>query len=256
MNDPVSCKNTGPAGSENDKAYSKRRKKVSLISLIILAAFFATVTILLWKPLTGTFAQPEKFRVWVNTQGVLGRFAFLGMMALQVVFAILPGEPLELGAGYAFGNIEGTLLCLGGAALGSAIVYLFTKRFGVKIVEAFISREKLSSLKFMRQSKNLNLITFIVFFIPGTPKDIITYFIGLTSMQLKTFLLISSIARIPSVVTSTITGNALGTQNYTVAVIVFVLTGVISLLGIFVYNKISKAKQENAEQIAEEPEEK
>lgn len=230
-----------------DKDYLKRRKIVSCISLAVLVIFFAAVTISLWKPLTNSFSEPEKFRAWVNTQGLFGRLTFIGMMALQVVFAIIPGEPMEIGAGYTFGNFEGPLLCLCGAAIGSAIVFLFTKRFGIKIVEAFISREKINSMKFIKQSKNLNLITFIIFFIPGTPKDVITYFIGLTPMKLKNFIIISSIARIPSVITSTITGNALGLQNYQMAIIVFIVTAVISLIGIAVYNSISKRRQHKEE---------
>lgn len=237
------------ANPEIDAGYNKRRKIVSILSLVVLLAFFATVTILLWKPLADTFSQPERFRDWINSQGILGRLIFVGMVALQVVFAILPGEPMEIGAGYAFGNIEGTLLCLAGAAIGSSIVFLFTRRFGIKIVEAFISREKINSLKFLKKSRNLSLLVFIVFFIPGTPKDLITYFIGLTPMKMGAFLLISSVARIPSVITSTITGNALGTQDYVFAIIVFGITGILSLIGILVYNKITKSKdqEENAE---------
>ncbi len=162
------------------------------------------------------------------------------MSCLQVVFAIIPGEPMEIGAGYAFGSIEGTLLCLAGAAVGSSIIYLFTKKFGIKLVEAFISKEKILSLSFIKNTKKLNLLIFILFFIPGTPKDIFTYFIGLTPMKLHIFLLISSIARIPSVITSTISGDALVSQNYGFAIAVFVITAVVSTAGIFIYHKISK----------------
>lgn len=233
---------------ENNKDYNKRRKIVSIVSFTVLAAFFAVITIVLWKPLTDTFSQPENFRTWVNSHGIMGRLAFIGIMALQIVFAVIPGEPIEIGAGYTFGSIEGMLLCLVGAAIGSAIVFSFVKLLGIRLVEAFISREKIYSMRFLKESKKLSLLTFIVFFIPGTPKDVITYFIGLTPMKLTTFLMISSIARIPSVITSTMTGDALGTQNYTMAIWVFVITAIISLIGAIVYNRISKRKQLEEEQ--------
>jgi uncharacterized membrane protein YdjX (TVP38/TMEM64 family) len=234
---------------EDNKDYNKRRKIVSILSFAVLAAFFTVLTILLWKPLTDTFSQPENFRSWVNSHGIDGRLAFVGIMSLQIIFAVIPGEPVEIGAGYTFGSIEGMVLCLVGAAIGSTIVFLFVKQLGIKLVEAFISREKIYSMRFLKESKKLNLLLFIVFFIPGTPKDVITYFIGLTPMKLTTFLIISSIARIPSVITSTITGDALGTQNYMLAVIVFVITAIISLIGAIVYNKISKRKQNKDETV-------
>lgn len=225
---------------DTEKEYRKKRKVMSIISALVLVAFFTVATVLLWKPLTSTFSKPQQFRSWVNKHGVMGRFAFVGMVFLQVIFAVIPGELMEVGAGYAFGTIEGLILCLIGIAIGSVVIFLFTKRLGIRMVETFISREKIQSLRFIKDSRNLNLITFIVFFIPGTPKDLITYFIGLTPMKLGTFLILSSIARIPSIITSTIAGNALEAQSYKTAVIVYVVTGIISIIGIAVYNRISK----------------
>lgn len=225
---------------ENTKEYNKRRKVVSLISLGIFVAFFVVVTVTLWKPITDTFAEPEKFREWLDSRGLMGRIAFIGMVTLQVIFALIPGEPLEIAAGYAFGTWEGLILCLIGMAIGTTIIFLFTKLLGIKIVEAFISREKIQSLRFIKNSRNLDLLVFIIYLIPGTPKDLFTYFIGLTPIKLGTFLLITSLARIPSIISSTIAGNALGVQKYRLAVIVFIITAAISLVGIIVYNRISK----------------
>lgn len=68
-------------------------------------------------------------------------------------------------------------------------------------------------LLFLKKEKNLELIIFIIFFIPGTPKDLLTYIAPFTRIKLKTFLLLTTFARIPSVITSTIGGNALSNQN-------------------------------------------
>jgi uncharacterized membrane protein YdjX (TVP38/TMEM64 family) len=80
--------------------------------------------------------------------------------------------------------------------------------------------------------------------IPGTPKDLLSYFVGLTEMKLSEWLIITTIARIPSVATSTIGGNALGEGNYITAITVFAITAVVSILGILIYNYITK-KREN-----------
>lgn len=232
----------------NDADYQKRRRVISVVSFLILIALFVVLTMTVGNQLLQFVSDPEKFRAWIDGKGVWGRLAMIGLMTLQVVVAIIPGEVFEIGAGYAFGTWEGLLLCLAGAAVGSAIIYGFTKLFGVKMVEAFISREKINSLKFINTSKKLDLLIFILFFIPGTPKDLFTYFIGLTPMKLTTFLLISSVARIPSVITSTIGGAALGMQNYEFAIIVFVVTAVISGIGVLVYRYLSKRKEGKAQE--------
>nr|MDD6335585.1 TVP38/TMEM64 family protein [bacterium] len=241
-------KSESPDTLQEDAAYIRRRKMVSLFSFAVLIVFFLLVFYFIGRPMIAMLKQPEHFRAWVDDHGMLGWLAMIGMMALQIIVAIIPGEPMELGAGYAFGCLEGAILCLTGALIGSAVVYLFVRRFGIKMVEAFVSREKLHSVKFLNNNKKLGLLVFIIFFIPGTPKDVITYFIGLTPMKLSTFLLISTIGRIPSVLTSTIAGNALGTMEYKMAIIVFSVTAVISALGIWLYRVLTRHQDKKMQQ--------
>ncbi len=104
----------------------------------------------------------------------------------------------------------------------------------------FFRMIKIEKISFIQDSKKLNLLTFILLLISGTPKDIMTYFIGITPMELGTWLLITGTARIPSVVTSTFGGDALGLGNYSLAIWAFAITIAISLICILIYKKISK----------------
>lgn len=228
---------------QEERRYRRRRKMVSLLSLLILLLFFAAVTVWIGGPLLEMLGDPDEFRSWVDSHSMFGRLIFIGMVILQVIVAVIPGEPMEIGAGYAFGAVEGTILCLVGTAIGSSLVFLFTKKLGIRMVEAFISREKLQSLKFLQNAERLNLVIFLAFLIPGTPKDVLTYFAGLTPIRLRTFLLLTSLARILSVVSSTLGGNALGTENYGMAVVVFLVTAVISAVGALIYKQHTQKKQ-------------
>ena len=221
----------------------RHKKALYAAAIAIFILFTLAVSWFVGRPLIRFVRQPEQFRAWVQGHGLLGQLAFLGMTVLQIVIAIIPGEPLELGAGYAFGFWRGTLLCEIGILLGGLLVFLFVRRFGVKAVEVFFPREKIESLRFLHNEKRLALWVFILFFIPGTPKDIMTYSVPLTPMKLSTFLLLSTVARLPSVVTSTIGGNALGTGKLTFALIVFSATALISALGILIYRRICKRSE-------------
>ncbi len=227
-----------------DKREQRRKRAAALAGLGLFLAFTVVVCWFVGRPMIQFVSQPDQFRDWVDTHGVWGRLAFLGMMVFQVIIAIVPGEPLEIGAGYAFGVIEGTVLCLLGTLIGGVVIFLFVKKFGMRFVTLFVSEEKIHSLKFLQNTRRLHLVAFILFFIPGTPKDVLTYIVGLTPMKLPAWIFITTVARIPSVVTSTIGGNALGTQEYLFAVIVFVATAVISGLGVLAYQKITKHHQE------------
>ena len=221
------------------------KKKIYLFAIVVALLFIAAVGYLVGKPMVEFVREPERFRAWVDSSGFMSRVIFVGMVVFQLVIALIPGEPLEMGAGYAFGAVEGTILCIIGCVIGSALVFLFVRRFGVKLVEVFFPREKIRSLRFLQDSRRLNLLTFIVFFIPGTPKDLLSYFIGLTDMKLGTWLFITAVARIPSIVTSTVTGDALGLKNYQFAIIAFGATLLLSLVGILVYRRLSARRHPN-----------
>ena len=211
----------------------------------IFVLFSAAVAWLIGKPLLQFVSEPEKFRQWVDSHGLLGPLAFLGMMVLQVFVAVIPGEPLEIGAGYTFGAVEGTLLCILGAAIGSTLVFLFVRRFGVRAVEVFISREKIQSLRFLQNTRRVHLFLLVAFLLPGTPKDVLCYVAGLTTLKLGPFILISSICRLPSIVTSTIGGSALGSGQWGMAAIVFAATLVISAIGLWIYKRILRLREEH-----------
>lgn len=225
-------------GMDEQKKTILRRRIVTVVSVVIFLAVSALLCVYVGVPLVRSLKEePEQFRLWVDSHGFWGRAAYVGLVVLQVVVAVIPGEIFETMGGYAFGWLEGTLLCELGIVVGSALVWLFSHFVGIRGVEAFYPKEKLEELRFLRDSKKLEALTFLLFFIPGTPKDMLTYVVGLTPMKLPTFLLITLVARFPSVITSTVGGGALGNHQYLFAVIVYAVTGLLSLAGILIYRR-------------------
>lgn len=207
-----------------------------LLSLLVVIGVAA------WKfvgaPLMDLISDPDMFRDWVEEKGWYSRLTFMGMVVFQVVLAVIPGEPFEIAAGYAFGALEGTILSIAGTALGSIITFALVRRFGMRLVRVFFSEEKINSVRFLKTSDARNFLFLVIYMIPGTPKDLLGYFAGLTDLPFPVFCLICTLGRIPSVVTSTLGGDALGKESYAAAVIVFAITLAASALGLAVYNWI------------------
>lgn len=225
------------------KSYLKRRRIFTGISLGVAFLLLSGLAFFIYRILIRQISTPEEFKAYIESFGWKGRFVFLGLQCLQIVVAFIPGEIIEVGAGYAFGPVEGTLLCMAGIALASSFVFILTRKWGIKLVETFISREKINELRFINSERKLKRTIFLLFFIPGTPKDLFTYFVGLTRIKLHEFLTISIIARIPSVVSSTIGGHIISSQNYLQAVILFAVTGIVSLGGMMVFSYIAKTRR-------------
>jgi uncharacterized membrane protein YdjX (TVP38/TMEM64 family) len=223
--------------------YERRRKILAGISLAVVVLLVAFVTLFVSRWLS-SFSR-EDFRDYVRSFGALAPAVMLGLQILQVFIALIPGELVESAAGFILGPWLGTLVCYLGIALASALILTLTRRYGVKLVEVFISREKINELRFLSTEQKRNALIFLLFFIPGTPKDLLTYFVGLTDIKLGTFLLLSMVARIPSVLTSTFGGHLLGEARYLGAVILYGVTGLLSLLGMAGYHRYLKKKQDN-----------
>ena len=225
---------------ERRELSEKQRKRLVTVMLIIAVILLGILGWIVGWPLVRFASEPERFRAWVDARGIGARLAYMGMVIFQVIIALIPGEPFEIAAGYAFGAVEGTILCIAASTIGSMLVFWLVRRFGIRLVEIFFPREKLQSLRFLRASPRRDYLYLLVFMIPGTPKDLLCYFAGLTDIRFPVWLIICSLGRIPAILTSTIGGNALSSRNYWHAVIVFAVTLVVSGLGLLAYNALCR----------------
>lgn len=228
------------------KKESRKLLKKMLIG-IATVALLTVIVIFTWQflsPILELASDPDRFRAWVDAQGASSRLLYALAVLLQVVVAVIPGEPLELVGGYAFGVWEGTAICLLSTTLGSLVVFLLVRKFGMRLVQVFFSKEKLNSLSFLKSSPKRSVLFFVVFSIPGTPKDLLCYFAGLTDMRFSTWMVICTVGRIPSLVTSTVGGSALGDGSHLLALILFAVTLLISGIGFLIYQRICKQQKE------------
>lgn len=224
-----------------------KSKRIAVISVLLLCVVICVICCLTFgNRLVVFFEDGEAFKAWIDSFGHKGKIIFVLIRTVQTVIKIIPCEPLEIAAGYAFGTIGGTFYCLLGSFLGSLVIIALTKKFGIKLVELFVSKKKIDSLVFLKNKKNLNITLFIIYLIPSTPKDIIIYLIALTDENIPLFLLITTIGRIPSVITSTWCGSEIEKSNYLLALIIFGATAVLCCIGTFAYRKISDKKTDKA----------
>ncbi len=233
---------------QETKHYSKRYAAtvISIVSAIIciLAVIGAIV-------LNDYFSAEnlEKIRGFVAEHWLVGALIFMGVCAIQVIIALIPGEVVEIAAGVIFGSWMGALICLIGIMTGSVIAILLVRKFGRKFVESLYPREKIDSLPILNDPKKRNTVIALLFFIPGTPKDLITYIVGLTEVSIPMYILLTAVARIPSIIMSTLGGNAFGEGNIFKAIIIFAVTALISGAGYLTYVALQKimSKKHKAE---------
>ena len=214
---------------------STKKKIIAALTLAIMIALIALLAVKVCVPMVRMAEEPEQFREYMAQRGLKGIVLFVFVTAMQVIAAVIPGGPLEVAAGYCFGPVRGALIADIGMTLGSMAVFLLVRRFGMDFIEIFVPREKVESLKFLKTNGQSRMVIFLLFLIPGAPKDVIAYGIGLTDLSLAAWLFITAVGRFPSILLSAMSGDALMDQSYGRFIAVIAVIAVTALAGGILY---------------------
>lgn len=180
----------------------------------------------------------------IKNHGIEGAFLFICLFIIQILCAFIPGEPFEIAAGTIYGPWLGLALCLISIFLGTVIIYYGVKLMGVKSID---NNPKFQKFKFLKDPAKAYDLIFILFLIPGTPKDFLTFcgpFLPISPMR---FIAASVLGRVPSIITSTLAGNSLMERNYKMMAIYFAISAVMAAIGIYINKKIEKHHAKKAQ---------
>jgi uncharacterized membrane protein YdjX (TVP38/TMEM64 family) len=187
--------------------------------------------------------EPEnqlRFSEFVSELGVWGPLLLLIIQILQVFIAFIPGEPIEIIAGLMYGAWGGLVLCLAGILISTVTIYYTVRKIGRKKLSAIYKKEENLKYSFLFKAENVTYLVFVLFLIPGTPKDILTYLCPFTKIKPSHYFIISTFARIPSILSSTAVGDTLAEGSLWTSAIIFAATGALGLLGITAHRAFMK----------------
>lgn len=227
--------------AEIEKAKTKRAMAGLVLGLavVLLIVFYVTVgrrIILLVK-------DPQAFKDWLNGFGGWHAALFVLLRVAQTAFKVIPGEPLEIAAGCAFGAWGGLFWCLLGSFVGSVVILGLGRRYGRKMVGLFVSPKNLKLTKIFKNGRGMDATIVILYLVPGLPKDVFSWLFSLTDERPYKFLVLTTVARIPSVLTSTWCGKELIEGNYRLSIAIFLLTAAASLLFALAYAAKRKMRE-------------
>ena len=227
-----------------------RKSKVKIFKIILLILVIAIMVgaIVYLFPLFKNISTPEgqlEFKQKIQESGFVGLLMLFGLQFAQVFLIIIPGEPIEILAGMCYGALNGTLFITVSAFIISCIILFTVNKFGRKFVYSFCDEEKVKKIensKLFQNPQKIEFIMIILFLIPGTPKDLLVYIAGLLPIKPFRFVLISTFARLPSVLSSTIAGDQILGEDLKIIIISYVVTFALVGLIIFIINKFDKSK--------------
>ena len=235
--------------------HAKAKRIAVFVFLGLFAVAFLLFYLTLGRMIAAFIEDSNAFKEWIEGFDKWSVMIFILLRVIQTVTKLIPGGPLEIASGFAFGVWGGFLWCMVGSLIGSMIILFIGKKYGIKVIGLFVAPEKLHSATMMIDKKKRNVAFFLMYFLPGTPKDIFTWVASLTDENVYSFTLMTMLARIPSVLVSAWCGQELMEENYLLFVLIFGALILGTVLGAIVYKAISKrhhahaeAEKENAQQ--------
>ena len=201
-------------------------------ALALGAAFYAA-----WRSgLAADLADPERITAWMRSGGVRGPLLCAAIQFAQVVIFAIPGEVTQIAAGYVFGPYRGFLYAAAGIALGSAFDYGFARIAGRPFTARIVGAERLARIDARLHSDRGRMALFVLFLLPGMPKDAMSYAAGLTGFGFWEFAAISMAARAPALFLSTLFGAQAYAGNY-LAMAWIAAAAALFAAGLLVYRK-------------------
>lgn len=219
-------------------------KKIVSIIVVIFILVMIGYLFPLMKNLSSLEGQIA-FKQKVESSGMLGMLTLFGLQLAQIFLIVVPGEPLEILAGMCYGAIWGTVFIMVSACIVTVMIYGLVRKFGRNFVCNFCEEEKVKKIensKLFQNPKKIEKIMLILFLIPGTPKDLLVYVAGLLPIQPMRFILISTFARFPSVISSTLAGANLAMGDWKMSIILYVAVLILVAIVIALMNKFDKDK--------------
>lgn len=219
---------------------SSGKKAIAVLKLILLVLIIAGIPAFLYLKYGSGIFSKDTASTFVEYLRQNSRIAFLliiGLQVIQVVVCILPGQPIQFAASYMFGVGVGFLLSVIGAVIGTTISFCLAKVLGSEAMHLFFGEEKLKEYQRRLNSGKGLLIAFLIYLIPGVPKDLVSYAAGISEMRFRPFLLAATIGRSPAMLGSLLIGHFFGKQNYNAMIMV---TAIIVFLLLFCFIKRDK----------------
>lgn len=185
---------------ETNNKLRKLKTAVSILKLLILIGIVVGIPLYLYfyhREFITEFKSLDDITAFLQKYKLASIPIYIGLQALQIIISILPGQAFQLAAGYLYKFLFGLTFSLAGAALGTTISFYIAKILGRDAVHIFFGREKTSYYLEQLNSRKAYTLVFVLYLIPGLPKDVVSYIAGVSEMRFKPFLLLSLTGRLP-----------------------------------------------------------
>lgn len=221
------------------KIYNKLSKYKSYIALGIISIFLVYCAYEYSKYFY-ILRDPDRLKEVMLSYGKYSILAFVMLQVIQVIAFFIPGEIVQIAGGYIYGTLPGSLLSIVGITIGSIAGYGISNYYGKPLVNKIISKKNMKFFQRVLNVGSINYVVFLLYLIPGIPKDVLSYICGVSSINFKNFFIYSTLGRLPGIFISAYFGAKIDSNSTNILIIIAISMTILFVLGVFKGEKIIK----------------
>lgn len=230
---------------------TERRRKVkarikiaiTILKLIILLVVVVGIPLYITiyhREFISQFDSLDTVNAYLEKYKTASVFVYIGIQIMQIVVSIVPGQPMQFAAGYAYAFGLGYLYSIIGAAIGTILTFYLARSLGKDALHLIFGEKRIAKFIARLNSKRAFILVFVIFLIPGLPKDLFAYAAGVSEMKLRVFLIISLVGRTPGMMCSIMIGSMFNRGSYFGIVALTIIAVVLCVWGIKNHEKLTQ----------------
>ena len=207
------------------------KKIVPIVKLLVLLAIVIAIPVnivLYHHDIIDRFESFQDVIAFLEQYHWQSILIYIVIQAVQIVISMIPGQAFQFAAGYLYTFFPGLLFSLIGAALGTSVSFCLAKVLGKDAIHLFLGEEKTAYYVERLNSKQAYAIVFLIYLIPGIPKDIVSYAAGVSEMRWRPFFTFAMLGRIPGMAGSLLIGALYMREHY-------ILMGIVASLAVIAF---------------------
>lgn len=213
---------------------------IKLLILVIIIIGIPTLIYFMFPDFIKQFKSMESVNEFLSQYETASIFIYIGLQIFQIVVSVIPGQILQFSAGYAYTFWFGYFYSMIGITIGTIVTFKLARILGTDAMHTIFGEERISKFVNMLNSKKAYVIIFILYLIPGFPKDLITYAAGVSCIKLRPFLIIALVGRTPSLMATIMMGSMFRNGSYFGLIILSIIVAILFILAFLKRHELMK----------------
>ncbi len=227
---------------DKDKKTKNIKRAFTILKFtIFLAIIFAlpAYIYIFHSDMISSLKSMDDVEALLENNKLSGALVYLILQIVQIIISIIPGNVVQMTAGYVYGPGLAYVLSLAGTALGTVITFGIARVLGKDALRLIFGKRFDSFIEKVNSKRGFIFIS-VIYLLPCMPKDLLSYVGGVSDIKPLPFLLLSLAMRTPAMIGCVVMGRMLRTGSYLLLALLVIVILIVTIWGLKHHERLTQ----------------